>query len=496
LHLHQFASLAFDRVFEDVPYDGELPPLSKMSKTPMGIDDLTFTQSVHAVHLKRAVDAGLRLAVVPAVSNELLCLLPLGGKGNCGDMYAVRLQLRAARRFAQRHRDWYEIALDPWHARSIISQGKLAVVLSVEASNLFPEDYGDWRQQLDELYDMGVRMMFISHGVDSRFAGAAPQHWVYDLQRWTRSLGSSIVNAIKDGRAYPVGKDGLHAIGITKLGEQLVGELMERSMLLDVGHLTRRGRKHAFRITQKKRYPLVSSHCHYEDMVGGEDALKNLGEFSCSRRELENIRDRNGIVGIRPGAGLAKTFKRRRSSDPAEVPNDCGGSSKAFAQRYLYGVSLGLNQAIGSDFNGFADFSAPRFGPQGCSASDLEDEARQRRMQKLQKESSKLGTPFDFLGLKNVSLIVDFVRDLSTIGTDISGLANSAENFLRTWELAYPNVATRFRNLGKPLAGGCDAMLKAGRQTTGDTVARRREEDELARLALALPSTPKQSVSE
>ncbi|HQR34579.1 MAG TPA: hypothetical protein PLK30_17695, partial [Blastocatellia bacterium] len=81
-----------------------------------------------------------------------------------------------------------------------------------------------------------------------------------------------------------------------------------------------------------------------------------------SRKTLERIRALGGMVAPILSQGDIRTFDSR-------IPNDCAGSSKSFAQGYLYAVNVmgGRGVAIGSDANGFAGFPCPRFGPHAAS---------------------------------------------------------------------------------------------------------------------------------
>jgi microsomal dipeptidase-like Zn-dependent dipeptidase len=147
-------------------------------------------QQVYADWLKQAHQRGLKLMVVSAVNNEPLCrLLKLlypdrNRQHECDDMYNIKRQIQAFHDFQKAHADWYEIAVHPWHARKIINEQKLAVVISVEASNLFgkfPTSAGDFSSQLDDLYALGVRTLQPVHETDSRFAGAAPHRLQFEL---------------------------------------------------------------------------------------------------------------------------------------------------------------------------------------------------------------------------------------------------------------------------------------------------------------------------
>jgi len=148
-------------------------------------DDIAHQQAT-ARWLKSAHDRGLNLVVVSAVNFQAACkgmrlLLPEQSTGQeCGDMENVKRQLEAAQRMDRRY-EWYEIAVHPWHARKIIDEGKLAVVLSLEVSNLFPKAEGDFVAQLEELRAMGLRSMQLAHETNSQFAGAATHRKIFDV---------------------------------------------------------------------------------------------------------------------------------------------------------------------------------------------------------------------------------------------------------------------------------------------------------------------------
>ena len=91
---------------------------------------------------------------------------------DCDEMASVYRQAAATRAFATRNSSWVGIATSPAEARALIAQGKLALVLSVEVTKLFPS--GDFIAQLDALRAQGIRSVQVAHHADNRFAGAAP----------------------------------------------------------------------------------------------------------------------------------------------------------------------------------------------------------------------------------------------------------------------------------------------------------------------------------
>src|SRR5690606_24684702 len=149
--------------------------------------DVIAHQQVWEGYLKEAYDGGLRVEVVSAVSFDWLCQALRQEnlvRPECDEMADVRIQLEQPNAFAAKH-DWVEIALTAEDARRIVADDKLAMILSIEASHLMNE--GDWRAQLDEFYDLGVRTLQPVHQLDNRFGGAAPHNSIFHLAMYSET---------------------------------------------------------------------------------------------------------------------------------------------------------------------------------------------------------------------------------------------------------------------------------------------------------------------
>jgi microsomal dipeptidase-like Zn-dependent dipeptidase len=138
-------------------------------------------------HLKKAFDAGLKLMVVQAVDNELLCTLtdrgvtdnPFRNGYHCthGDSReSVLRQIDELEQFVANHSDFLEIAYSPAQARQIINDHrKMAIVIGVEAEYA----WGNEREPIDLLHRMqdyyrhGARTAYLAHMVNTRLAGSA-----------------------------------------------------------------------------------------------------------------------------------------------------------------------------------------------------------------------------------------------------------------------------------------------------------------------------------
>ena len=414
-------------------------------------------QQVHADWLKRAHEGGLNLIVVSAVNNEPQCrLLRLiypnrNAERSCEDMDNVKRQLQAFLDFADKH-DWYEIAVHPWHARKIIQEGKLAVVASVEASQLFPRTEGDFTKQLDELYAMGVRTLQPVHETDSRFAGAAPHRTAFELMqavKWPTKVAGEIIEKQLSG--FNRDENNKNRLGMGADGVRLTDYMVQRRMLIDTAHMSERAFKdyYDYVIATYGGYPLYNSHARFKALLDDEDR-RILEEFLVTAQQIPLYKQLGGMVGIRTGfehicdapdrqkgmQGRANCGKEPGKNDPKPaVDNSCPGSSRSIAQMVDYADQMGLAVAFGSDFNGNTYMVSPRYGLESCYANRI-----------LNKGYVKAqGTPpggvspeFNEKGLAHIGLLPDLLADLRAIGTPgVEQLASSAEAFIRMWERAY-----------------------------------------------------------
>ncbi|MDX1692572.1 MAG: hypothetical protein R3208_02330 [Ketobacteraceae bacterium] len=142
--------------------------------------------------IERAYLAGLRLMVTHASGNpqfcQLMSMVHFGkSEGDCTPADTVRRQTEYIYKLqdyidAQAGgpgKGWFRVATSSQQAREIINDNKLAVVLGSEYSTLFDcsssnescdEAFID--QELDKLYDMGIRSVFPIHRFDNAFGGA------------------------------------------------------------------------------------------------------------------------------------------------------------------------------------------------------------------------------------------------------------------------------------------------------------------------------------
>ncbi len=388
-------------------------------------------QQVTEQWLREAHEGGLNLVVASAVNNQWLsaAMIASGNHNNRlspADMEAVKRQVYSLKRMAEQS-DWYTIVRDPWEARRAIEAGKLAVVLAVEVSDLLPNSDGDWRQQLYDLYDMGVRNIMLAHETNSRFSGAAFHEDTFkDLSKVKATFDSSI--------EYASSADGIYnQIGLSQEGRELLEEMIRLNMLIDLSHLPLKSQREIYQLVAERfrYYPLFNSHTRVRSLMLEKD-VPHFKEHSSTDEVLGFIRDTGGIIGLRTGVEGVLTHQPAAHQRP--IKNDCTGSSRSFAQSYQYADALGVAVAYGSDLNGFITQMPPRFGPEGCATQ--EDTAVRAQEQSAQG-STPDNDPFHVKGLAHIGYLPALRDDLQRLGADTENLDTSAEAFVKMWERAY-----------------------------------------------------------
>ncbi|MCB9713269.1 MAG: membrane dipeptidase [Myxococcales bacterium] len=371
---------------------------------------------------------GLRLTVFSAVSNGWLCrALPEANldRPQCDEMDDVQVQLQMAHDFVAAH-DWAEIALSAAHARQIASEGRLAIVLSVEVSQLFGED--DWEPQLDALYDQGVRTLQLVHQLDNRFGGAAPHNAIFHVAQFTANCHVDTDCGITTADltlGFDVDAQCRNVQGLTAEGEALLDAMIDRTMLIDIAHMSEASVQGVLdRVSQRDWYPIYASHGHLREILMPQQQAQ---EKTSPAWVIEGIRQTGGMFGLRTGAEQISSYSA------SGVDNSCHGSVRSFAQHYAYATQgLKVDVALATDFNGFIQQTRPRFGPHGACSAGFPAEATCQ----AHAQQGPTGTDLDELGLAHQGLIGPLLDDLQAVGAELGPMEGSAEAFIRMWERA------------------------------------------------------------
>ncbi|MEL6348618.1 MAG: hypothetical protein AAFV53_36275 [Myxococcota bacterium] len=454
---------------------------------------LSTHQTQYYRWIERAWMAGLRLVVQHATSNAVICNLS-AGEGlqpsfyDCEDMTATDRIFEATfgmeRYIDALHggpgKGWFRIVTTPAQAREVIADGKMAVVLGIETSDLFDchitprpgaptcdETYV--LQQLDAYYELGVRVLFPVHKYDNRFSAGDGQkgfielgnffnsgHWTNMTQACPAPPGmptgfddgpvtfGGILEEREDYLAPPpndfsefseepiitmLGQVGAilepglegewcQASGLTDLGEMLMEEMMARGMLIELDHFPQRSYIRAYEMLEDNDYPAIGS--HGREWGGRLYALGGVKNIFLGR-----CRDPN-----QPGA-MTRVVRAEAEKITAE-----GGFPAP---------------PLGFDFNGFATSPRPRFGERGCGDGQEDPvtypfDSFAGDVTFTQPFVGERMIDFNTEGMVHIGLLPEYLQDAradAASDADLEPIFRSAEAYIRMWEKAEDRAAGR-----------------------------------------------------
>ena len=404
--------------------------------------------------VERAWLGGLRVYVNLLVDNAVLCELYPYKQNSCNEMDSVRLQARRIRQLedyvdAQAGgpgKGFFRIVTDPFQAREVINDGKLAVILGIENSKLFdcglnndrPEcDRRQIDRQLDEVYKLGVRDMELVNKFDNALAGVAgdsgqtgvavntankyetgkfwqmdtcsdDQPEVNDREQITAdgrnqdALAGNAFNAFAPPGTAPVYPAAPHCNtrGLSELGEYTLRRMIDKKMIIDPDHMSVLARKQTLAYVEAKRYSgFVSSHSW-----STPDALPRIYKMG-------------GF--ITPYAGSSTGFV-----------NKWRNTRQMRSGKYYFGFGYG------ADMNGFGAQGGPRTGaknPVTYPFKSFDGSVTLYRQRSGQRE-------FDINkdGVAHYGLYPDWIEDLRKIAGNqiVEDMARGSEAYLHMWERA------------------------------------------------------------
>ena len=388
-------------------------------------------QQVYYVWLKRSWMAGLRLIVAQTVDDHALCEIEARRYRTCDETQSIIDQI--ARLYAMqdyidaqsggRGRGWFRIVRSSGQARRVIEQGKLAVVIGIESSDLFgcslylgqPQcTQADIDRGLDLYHRLGVRTLFPEHWVNNAFGGAA-------LEGGTEGQAIGALNVEQTGEPFvtqPCPSDGeveqgaangmpaqCNSMGLTDLGAYLIKAMMKRHMLIEADHMSELMRNAVIGIARAHDYPLISSH----NGTGG----------AWSAAQLEALYGVGGFVAVTPDT----------------APNL---AAKILALRADFGAGPGFAVGIGTDTGGLGGQPHPRAD---AAAHPLRYPFRSwdGRVIFVRERTGDFTYDLNRDGVAHYGLLADLLADIQQGHGDRRALAPlfaSAEGYLETWERA------------------------------------------------------------
>lgn len=458
--------------------------------------DSMLHQQMYYRWVERAYMAGLRVMVVHGTNIEALCDVAKQTVGSlyssdidCTDMgvgtkqveYLYDIQNYVDAQQGGPGKGWYRIVKNPAEARAVIADGKMAVVPGLEFSNLFrcnvnytpadalldPNEAGtpactreEIDQQIDEIWELGVRAVFPYHDVDSALGGTGifdsaalnlvgfygtqgfwrtydcedtgeGENFLFDAGAYMYSgdipafLGADPISQMLIDATqgvlptYPTGKRQCNARDVTDLGRYAIDRIMRKGFTLDIDHAEIRSKQYMLDQTARTtpNYPTISGH-------GGHGGINNA--------QAEQMLRQGGII----------------------YPSGRNGQSyKSFLERIKplwanSGTTRPLAMGYGADSNGLANQPSPRgagatpvqypftlfqgagWGPQFAAAG-----IAPLGFDRLAIAGGKTWTS-DEHGMANYGMIADIVEEIRIEGGEeaTTALFRSAETYLQLWE--------------------------------------------------------------
>lgn len=466
-------------------------------------------QQVYYKWLERSWRAGLRIHTSLLTENHILCTVYPLKKNSCDDRDAVRLQARRMRemqdyidaQYGGPGRGWYRIVTNPFQARRVINQGRLAVVMGMETSVPLGCNVQLGRptcteaQMLEELAEMrrlGVSQMELTNKFDNAFTGVAgdagsigpltnganflstgsflrmrtcPSSHPPGMEDRLQSphLGDltggqqstpeqdAIFGAVwklfgdagvQPAPLYPAGPH-CNQLGLSPLGERLLSAMIDHRILVDPDHMSVAGRTAALDYLERQQAAgrpvgVVSSHSW--STPDAYPRIYRLGGF------------------VAPYAGDSTGFVEKWRQH-------LGWTDR----RYYFGFGFG------SDMNGFGAQGDPRgtdapapvtypfTGLGGVTIS------RQRSGERVYDVNTD--------GVAHYGLYADWVEDAEHVAAAegpalAADLSRGAEAYLQTWERAWGLAPDSCRNPG--LRKSVQAFRRAADTGLGARVLMRR----------------------
>jgi microsomal dipeptidase-like Zn-dependent dipeptidase len=370
-------------------------------------------------------------------------------------MPGIDAQLDDAKAFEAWHKaqpggGWFNLVYSADEAERVVREGKLAVVLGIEADTLFgckqlpyegPKQPGTRSRQtctpefvngeVDKYFAMGARYIFPVHDFDGGFAGSA---------LFMDPLGAANVTimGLPFQSAPCLGVSDIPTLncnvrGLTPgAGPALLNKLMDQGWLIDLDHMSAKGIDETFALADKRGgYPFFIGHGLFN---GVYVPAGNRHERMRTDAQLAKLKQLGSVVSVMTQDELTKH------------QTTCLHSSVSFAQNLEYAARRMNVVAFGSDFNGFAPHVGPRFGDDACSGEASQKNSQTVRLQypftipgfgTFQRQVTGQRT-FDFNtdGLAHVGLYPDLLADLMTQGVSIEPLMGSAALVVSAWRKA------------------------------------------------------------
>lgn len=370
LHVHPFMSEALKPFFRGTP------AARRAASSPTAI--------LHTQVTLPLLERGATNVLFASVYVGMMHVTPHGRMKN------ALAQIAYAKRFAVAHADRVEIALSAADVRRIVASHRIAIVLCVEGGHVVSRV-----EDVDRLYDAGVRMMTLVHFTDNAIGGCAMASI-----RHPENFHVFGCHTRKDGVV-------LNERGLTPFGRDVVRRMIARGMIVDLAHASDRTVHDVLDLTAGDPVPMLISHTA---MRAYHPAERNESD-----EIVRAIAARGGVVGL--------------TSWRVELVAEGIGECHAFATHFrrLLDLAGPEHVGIGTDFNGMV------MRPRPCAAHG--------------RPPRGIGAT----GLRNVGDMPELYEELVSQGVPPDVLEHMGGNVLRVFE-EVENHAARRRGESAPAA--------------------------------------------
>ena len=418
--------------------------------------------------IERAHKGGLKMMVSLLVENEVLCNVqktvnPASwiNPNNCQTSKSIDLQIQRLNEMeayidAQQGgpgEGFFRLVRTPAQAREVIADGKMAILMGIEASELFDCGMKDYctvetiEAQLQKVYNAGVRTMYPTHRFDNQFGGARPEDGIINVGQWLSS-GRFFENEVCDvetrGRYFtsgfpligniPVIKNILDVIGmspeydetqplcnqhgLSDLGVYLVNRMIDMGMIIEMDHMSTKTANAVMEIVKAR---------NYSGVISGHSWLNSAADGS-PHGVQKDIATQGGVLA---------------------PYNSASTSLQSGIDRYLtlFEATPFLNAVpFSTDMGGIGHQADAR----GDAATNpliypfITEEGIEIDKQVTGNRTFDLNSE----GLSHYGLIADHIQDIreQTPARTYEAVMNSAEAYLQMWERAENNTDTQYVN--------------------------------------------------
>ena len=346
---------------------------------------------------------------------------------------------------------FFRLVTSPEEARQVMANGQLAVLMGTEASETFDCGLADncdtakIESGLNELHDLGVRVIYPAHKFDNQLSGSRVEDGLINVGQFLASgrffetkecdpdtKGNHFTNGFPIIGDIPVIREILNAAGInpeydetiehcnihglTDLGVYLVNRMIDKKMLVDFDHLSADAATSVMNITEARNYSgIVSTHSWMNE--AGDGGL-----------HLNTIR-------LIQAGGFVAPYNKNATALDGEI------SSRLYEVEltvYLNGVGFG------TDMSGLCGQAGPR---DDVGANPLEYPYTSEFGLVFDKQVSG-NRVFDLNqdGIAHYGLVADHLQDIREQASSrvYEAVMNSAEAYLQMWERAEANTNTAY----------------------------------------------------